>query len=152
MDDDVTLGFAREWLRKRAARGERCPLCRQFTKVYRRNINSGMARWMIRFYLAGAHDGNFHSHRLTSRGAGDWSLLEHWCLILRNPNMSGHWQLTGPGMSFVHNTLRVPEYAVLYDSNLQGLEGAMVGIEECLGRKFNYLDLMAQRPESGEPS
>jgi hypothetical protein len=49
----MTLADAQKWLAERVKGGARCPCCNQFTKVYRRQINSGMARSLIAMYLHG---------------------------------------------------------------------------------------------------
>lgn len=48
--DATPLKDVKEWLRARVRRGERCPCCTQFAKVYRRKLNTGMARVLIWLY------------------------------------------------------------------------------------------------------
>lgn len=52
----ITLAEAQQWLAERITGGARCPCCNQYSKVYRRQINSGMARSLIAMYRAGGLD------------------------------------------------------------------------------------------------
>ena len=150
--DSSTLGEARDWMRDHASKGDRCPCCRQFVKVYRRKLNSGMAAWLIRFHRATDSDRQYHDAiRTVARGAGDWSLLSHWGLVGPHPDKPGFWRETLLGVRFVHRITSVRSHAVLYDGHLLRLDGDPVEIEWCLGNRFNYDELMGERPRSEEP-
>jgi hypothetical protein len=151
MDDSVTLGEARSWLRDRAAKGERCPCCRQNVKVYRRKLNAGMAAWLIRFMLATRY-GEWRHFRATARGSGDWSILRFWGLIEKSEDEVGVWRVTKLGRDFASRRVLVLSHAVIYDNQCLRLDGDPITVVNALGRKFDYQELMRERPYSNQPS
>ena len=149
----TSLGEARAWLRKRVGEGERCPCCQQFAKVYKRSINSSMARALVTMYRVAGTDWVKMSDAL---GAGkvdraDEAKLRYWKLIEEEPELrpdggrAGWWRVTDLGRQFVLGTVTVPKYAHVYDGRCLGLEGAPVRIEEALGNRFDLSELMALR-------
>jgi hypothetical protein len=152
LQDSATVTEARDWLREKSAKGDRCPCCRQFVKVYRRKLNAGMAYWLVRFYrLTGGDDGWYDVLRLLPRGAGDWSVLKHWGLIEKHRDHQGYWKITSDGADFARNQITEPSHVILYDDRLLRFDGGETTIREALGKKFDYAELMGERPESGEP-
>jgi hypothetical protein len=146
MDDAATLGEAREWLRARVKEGERCPCCTQFAKIYRRNINSGMARALITQWRYARYD---YAHtaglaRWTHEAAQLvwWGLLESEGIKREDGGRTAWHRITPQGGLFVTNDIRVPKYAVVYDGRLMRLEGKNIGIMDALGKRFNYRELM----------
>lgn len=159
MDDTASLGDARAWLRLQTAKGAECPCCRQLVKVYRRKLNSSMARALIHFYR-NAGQGYFHADRLMKgrQGSrGDYVKLAGWDLIEPRKDdetekkHSGWWRLTLAGIDFVMCLRRVPSHSIIYNGRVLRLEGEPTDIEQALGRHFDYRELMAERPRSGEP-
>lgn len=152
MPDGVTLGHAREWLRDQAKeKGARCPCCTQFTKIYPRAINSHSARVLIAMWHKGGRESrgwvNLPDLNL---GHADEAKTRYWGLIERYPDLlrddgsdrTGWWRLTADGVAYVNNRLRIPKYAHVFDSRLLGFDGEPVGIEDALGRRFDYRELM----------
>lgn len=149
-----TLEAARADLREHLLAGEAvpCPCCTQLAKIYRRRIHSTMARNLVAMYRTAPPDGWVHVPTLVSslgvRNGGDEGKLAHWGLIEAaterrdDGGKSGWWKLTNLGRSFARNTVSVPKYAVLYDGNLQRLEGELVTVDDCLGERFDYRELM----------
>ena len=162
--DSGTLEAAREWLRDQAARGDRCPCCRQFVKVYRRKLNSGMARALILFYQLdrrGKPGRWLHwrdANGSIARFCAEYSKLGYWGLLEPKPHAigekksSGLWRITDAGRAFARNETQVFSHAKLYDSRLLALNGGAISIVDALGKRFNYAELMAERPSSSEPT
>jgi len=157
--DGMTLEEAREWLRKRIDKGAKCPCCRQFVKVYRRKLNSSMARALIHFYTHSPTQW-FHADTAmkTMPGSrGDYVKLAYWSLIEskvdQDPDArAGWWRVTSLGRKFVLNDgTTVDSHAVLYDGIVLRRDGDPISIVAALGRHFNYNELMAERPFSLEP-
>jgi len=84
-------------------------------------------------------------------GGGDYAKLRYWNLIEKSPinpdpekKSSGLWKLTPEGREFAQNKAttnkicyyRKPEGGVL------GFEPEQISIVDCLGKKFNYEELM----------
>lgn len=148
----TTLDVAKQWLRKRADRGENCPCCGQRVQFYRRKINSGMARALIAMYRAAGTDWVHKPTALKGLGAAarDESLLRYWGLmeeesaVRADGGRSGWWRVTPQGEAFLLDISRVPKYATIYDGRLLGMDATqMVNIRDALSDKFNYNELMA---------
>ena len=55
---------------------------------------------------------------------------------------SGYWRVTDKGRGFLALQITVPKTAVVYNNRLERLEGVFITIQEALGKKFNYEELM----------
>lgn len=148
-NDQTTLGEARAWLRARVEDGATCPCCTQLAKVYRRRIHAAMARDLI--IAARASDGEwFHVRTVLGHDGGDFAKLTYWGLIQDDADAvrddgstrTGWWQVTSMGVKFAHNRCTVPKYARIYDGRLLSLKGEEVTVRDCLGKRFNYEELM----------
>lgn len=152
--DMENIGAARRWLREQAATdGACCPVCRQFTKVYRRGISAGMARLLI---IAYTRHGTAEWHLPTLVGAsGDNAKLAHWGLIEAIPGergdgspRTGWWRLTDLGVRWVSGDVGVPRYIRIYNSTFRGFDPTAEQwwtVHDALGEKFDYTALMADR-------
>jgi hypothetical protein len=167
------LATARDWLHNKLDDGAQCPCCDQHAQRYYRTLNSGIGRWLLAL-VAMRPEGatNWVStkdviqHAAARRGFGSSlgsgeapSLLPFWGLIETRPSddpdkkHSGVWRPTKDGYDFAHDRKRVPRRAVVYNNVLDRLEGDLIGIRECLGKKFSYDELMgAGRMVSAEKS
>lgn len=141
-----TIKEGKEWLRSRLRDGAACPVCRQHAQMYRRKVNSGMARSLIHMYrLAGT--GWVHVSVIGARSREEgklkyWSLVEEQQANGLHGGRAGYWRVTPAGESFLKETLKIPKYAKVYNGRCYGMEGPLVGIREALGTKFDYNDLM----------
>lgn len=153
-DDKMTILEARTILRKLAMEGGHdCPVCTQFSKVYKRKIHASMAAAMVSIYRASYMEQKHWveiSKLLPHNQVADAAKLRYWGLIEEEPSVrsdgserTGFWRVTMRGMEFVREVRTVPKYAKLYDGRSLGLEGDQVGIRDALGAKFNYSQLMA---------
>jgi len=158
----MTLADARAHVKKFAEVGLFCPCCDQFVKVYRRKITSAMTRALIELYKA-----TTNAYKLLKQATGsDWvhmptllaskrlqrsdeAKLVYWELIepftgTREDGSSrnGHYRITPKGIAFVSGSLPVPKYAYVSNSKVIRFSDEKVGIEACLGDKFNYRELM----------
>jgi hypothetical protein len=141
------LDEAQAWLRARVEDGETCPCCKQFAKIYPRQIHSTIARALIKVYNAST-PGEFVHLARTAGPACEGGKARYWGLIEEESDVvdggrSGWWALTNLGRSFVRNTIRIPKYAFVYDKRCLRLDGPEVDIRDCLGTKFSYAELMA---------
>lgn len=148
LPDSTPLGVARDWTRKHAEDGVACPVCTQRVQVYKRKLNSGMARSLIAMYAIGGTD---WVHVPTAIGARSreegklayWGLVEESLTPRDDGGRAGWWRVTTKGEAFVRMQLRVPSHARVYNGNVLGLMGTYVTIADALGTKFNYSELMA---------
>ena len=139
---------AQEWLRGQLAEGARCPCCTQFAKVYRRKVNSAMARALIYQYRTAGME-YAQTTRLcpwTHEAAqlSWWGLLEEEPVRRDDGGRSSWWRVTELGARFARNEILIPKYALIYDGRLQRMDSEKrVSIVDCLGVKFNYSELMS---------
>lgn len=148
LDESVPLGHAKQWLRDRVEDGAECPCCTQYAKVYRRKINSGMARALINQWRAAGQQ-LVHTKDLWLKFSKEAAQLQWWGLIAQDQTprddggQSGWWNITDLGADFIRNRLSVPKYAYVYDGRLLRLDTSKsVNIIDCLGTRFDYQELM----------
>lgn len=145
---NVLLVQAKAWLRARIDEGARCPCCNQFAKVYKRKINSAMAKALIQFYRAGGTTQFIHGPTLLGGARADEGKLRYWGLLEeeteRRPDggRAGYWRVTPVGELFVQGKSTVYKYARVYDGRCLGLVGDQVTIKDALADKFDYAELM----------
>lgn len=153
----ATLEEVRKHIAERVADGVQCPACSRFAKRYKRKLNSSMAAALIGFYrhVAGLSEWvHIPKETQISRLGGDWAKLSYWGLIEtrvdqeredNGPN-SGFWRITDKGISFVRGEISVPTHVLTYDAAMLGFDDSeMTTIQEALGKKFDYNELMGTR-------
>jgi hypothetical protein len=148
--DGMSLVEAKEWLRARAERGARCPCCTQNAKIYKRPINSGIARALITMYRTSGTDWLYKPSVLKGQGAAArdesiaryWGLIEEELTVRPDGGRSGWWRVTPKGEDWILERLLIQRRAWIYDGRLLKFDGPMVGIRTALGTKFNLNDLM----------
>ena len=126
-----------------------CPTCGRFTKVYRRKLNSTVAKQLIHLYKSGGDKEFLHSkYFVNGTGSGDLTKGKYFKLIESASNYdkgkknSGLWRLTQLGIDFVLGSSKIPKYIFIFNDKVQGVSQIEVGIQESLGEKFNYQQLM----------
>ena len=147
--DDMTLREAKNLLREAVYDGAECPCCTQYAKVYKRTINSQMAQTLITMHRAQTGDEWLHLPTLLGRKQADEAKLRYWGLIEEQPGVRddgsarvGWWRLTALGARFALGVAAVPKYALVYNGRCLGFDGPRVTIQDALGDRFNYDDLM----------
>lgn len=161
---NMTLVEAKAWLEGKLDDGVACPCCGQFAKLYRRKLNSSMARALILFFKTyGWEEQWVHVPTETglSRLGGDWAKLALWGLIEERGDErddggkhSGWWRITHLGVRFVRNQMRIPRFVFLYDGAVMRFDPlTTVNIRDALGDHFDYRELMgyAEEEAMGEP-
>lgn len=142
----------KDWLMQRKGQQGNCPCCGRYAKIYKRRLNSTMAKQLIRFYHLGAANEFVHTSKVVAgTGVGDFSKMRIWGLLKpakikpkNGSNTSGKWKLTADGVAFVENRRPVRQYAHIYLDELIEFSGDAVSIIDCLKSKgFNYHELMA---------
>jgi len=111
-----------------------------------------MAKWLIKLARAAvlSPEGWVHTTEIASKG-GDYAKLKFWGLIEQKPHEddpskkdSGFWKPTSKGVEFVQARCNVPRVALVYNGKLIKFENdnETVSIIDCLGKKFDYRELM----------
>ena len=93
-----------------------------------------------------------HHSALSYRGR-DYSYIQLWDLATTEKageedagRMSGLWRPTPLGIRFATNLGRVYSHVQTYDNEVVGYAGGRVSVVECLGKHFNYRELMGEAP------
>jgi hypothetical protein len=149
----ITLADAQQWLADRVTSGARCPCCNQYSKVYRRQINSGMARSLIAMYLHGPQGQWVHLPTQVGARSREEGKLRYWGLVEEQVDIqradggrAGYWRLTDAGRAWVTGRCTVPKFAAVYNNTVLRHYGDEISITDALGTKFNYTELMGSHP------
>ena len=159
----MTVSEAKDELFKELAEGKhlRCPVCEQSCKRYKRKITSAMAVALIhiyRYYRKHAPDDWLHVEEylkgiqgLPASIRGDFPKLRYWSLIEacegERPDGSkrvGYYRITKYGNAFVEGIISVQKHAYIYNNKLLMFSPDKTTIQEALGEKFDYTELMKQ--------
>jgi hypothetical protein len=152
----TTIEEAKTWLVKHAVAGHPvdCPVCEQRVVIYKRKLNSGMARVLIRaarlaltkedphrwLHIHDIFGGPKQDHR-------DWPLLRWWgFLVPRDKHTaaekaSGFWCVTEEGFNFLRG-YDVPRRVHIYNNTCVGFSKERTNVSEALGDHFSYRELL----------
>jgi hypothetical protein len=156
---NTTLADAQQYVLDNRDEGVRCPCCDQFAKVYRRKLNTGMARsllWLVGKSLRNTKDGTEPDGWVhLGKEAPQWvqrsrelAKLVHWNLVEQAVNedttkrTSGIWRPRPLGRSFVFGMTTLPKRVYLYNNSVLGFDEETTTIQDALGAKFDYAELM----------
>lgn len=129
-----------------------CECCGRWSQIYRRKIHHSVAAWLIRLYKAGGDKDFIEVVNLRIPGmtaSSDYCIAKFWNLIEQKTNTdedkrsSGYWKLTARGVDFVRGLEDIPQVALVFDDQVIGFDGKQQFIQQCLGDKFKYPELMA---------
>lgn len=153
----TTLTQAKDWLREQLRKkGGVCPCCTQLSKVYKRKLNSTMARGLV--WLVGQAGADRRWVDVSSEGpkwllgkGGTLATMSHWGLIESKGNetsgkrCSGVWRPTTKGVGFLLGRIKVAKYVFLYDGSALRFSDEQLSIAEALGQRFHYGQLMREQ-------
>jgi len=160
----TTIAVAQKMLQEKALKGAICPCCRQMVKMYEREITSTMAYTLIILhkhfsdFKDWTHLPSFLSQMSVLGSAvrgGDFAKLRYWGLLEEKPiekltdkrkdgsKRVGFYRMTEKGHQFAKGEVKIPKVALVYNGKHFGFAPGEVTIQECLGKEFNYDDLMA---------
>jgi hypothetical protein len=147
-----TMQEAKDYLRTNLQKGANCPCCGQYVKLYKRKLNSGMAYALVKIYRF-QYDNWFHINDLLEKKIAlaqlEMPRLQYWRLVERKDNEddptkkhSGVWRLTDRGIAFVEGMIYVKKHVYVFNSKCYGFSEEETTIQEALGDKFDYEELM----------
>lgn len=157
----TTIAEASSLFRARLAEGApvKCPCCKRIGRIYRRRLNAGMARVLVRFYQLA--DGWLHVRDIFG-GLGqkhrDWPLLRLWGLVeprtkhTKDEPSRGFWRLTEKGRAFVEGRASVPKFVFVFDGERTGASEDVTDIGGALGKRFDYAELMTRSVAASPPT
>lgn len=149
--EESTLKEAKAFLNSNYEKGTQCPCCNQLVKLYKRKLNSGMARTLIELYKCGdrfIHVKN-HLRKQQLNNTHDFTLLRHWGLIIApdeesTGQASGLWKITERGKKFCKGEMVVNRHVLIVVNRHLGFSDEKTTIQDSLGSRFNYNELMKE--------
>jgi len=148
-----TLKEAKQSLRINFIKGSHCECCGQFVKLYKRKLNSGMAITLYQIWKYNKFSYVNVKSFLREQGFQnnhDWTLLRHWGFLEEKiekddiRKSSGVWRITPMGLKFIMNELETKKHVLLFDNKFQGWSDETTTMEQSLGNKFKYPELMSE--------
>jgi hypothetical protein len=148
---ESTLKEAKAFLNRNYEKGTQCPCCNQMVKLYKRKLNSGMARTLIELYKCGdrfVHVKN-HLREQQLNNTHDFTLLRHWGLITApdeesTGQSSGLWKITEKGNKFCEGEIVVNRHVLIVVNKHLGFSDEKTTIQDSLGSRFDYNELMRE--------
>lgn len=162
MTTETTLSEAQALVRSHweDPHGIACPCCGQKVYIYKRKLTGSMARALIALWQ---HEETIpfgeYTHierliklqpRLSTAVRSNCTLPKHWGLLDQQPGVredgssrTGYFRLSSLGREFVTGGARVHLRACLFNNKLIGMTGPQVTIQEVIGTKFDYEELMS---------
>jgi len=149
-----TIEDAQQYIWQHRRRGVACPCCDRVCKVYKRTVTGGMARWLIELVKLWRKTGgrwvDITQKPMTDyHRSGDYGKLVYWGLCEPKPNTdrrktrrSGLWRPTELGVAFVSDQKPIARYCHVYLNKPIAFSGPDVTIQQALGTKFSYADVM----------
>lgn len=153
---DEAKALLKKELREELEKGSECPVCTQFAKMYKRSLYASVAYDLMRlYYKCKYEDKYYHIGEFSARkssGGGDFAKLLYWELVEEMPKdpddtttrTSGYWKITDRGIDFVDGNLTITSHVKLYDGKSFGFVGDQISIQDALGDKFDYAEIMGK--------
>ena len=155
----MDLKQAKQQVQDNLEKGDHCPCCGQFAKLYKRKLNSAMvaALVLINKYFKENPDAEWlhvenylKSLNIPAAVRGDFPKLRHWGLLEAKTGIRedgskrvGLYKVTLRGQAFLSGILKVPSRVHLYNQEVLGFSGKEIRVEKALGNKFRYSELMS---------
>ncbi len=118
--------------------GSICMCCGQHVRQYRRKLSRPMAEALTILYKHGGITDYVHGPAVLGKMRGEEARLSYWGLIeelkQKRPDggRRGYWRVTPKGELFLEGHISVPEYALVYNAQFQGLHGDPIYIKDAL--------------------
>jgi hypothetical protein len=149
----TTIQGGRDWIEANRMLAKICPCCDQDVKRYKHPLYAGYAACLValvRLYKKEPRWYHVDDHVLKiipkyhDMGKCKYFGLAEQCPNEDDPrrNYSGLWRPTQYGIDFVEGNAFIPMYMVRENRQLIRTEGAPVNIHWCLGKQWDYEELM----------
>jgi len=150
------LSVVKKHLKDNFNEGTECPACSQYVKLYPRKLTSAMAYGLI-LLVNSEKTEYFHvedflkEEECPSSIRGDIAKLRHFGLLDKlvvkredGSTRAGYYKVTDKAREFVDNKATVPKSVNLFNNQVYGYDDEQITIEDALGNKFNYNELMGR--------
>ena len=139
-------------------KGTDCPCCGQLVKLYRRRLHAEMAVFLCKLVKRYDEYPRFYSTREIIGGgpksSTDGAYLTRWGLVEKEKaenhagGKAGKYKPTGKGLTFASDRASVASHVFLLCGKVVGFSDTTVTIQECLGAKFSYSELMSTEKQN----
>lgn len=144
------MDSAREhWKETISHEGGHCPVCDRWGRIYKRNINSTMAKSLL--WLA-SNEGWVDIPNKAPRWlvrSNQLPTLKWWGLVERKPvdkkantKHSGIWRMTENGIDFALKGKSIPKSVFTYNDMVEFTSAEEVKIQDCFKDYFDYKEVM----------
>ncbi len=141
------IEFVKDWMEPQLKDGVDCPCCGRFTKVYRRNLNSGMVRFLMDFYNRHGTNrvsiANYHVTDQQHAHHQEYEKLPHWGLLEHDNSIPRRWWIKKLGRQFINGQVTVNKYVWLKHGVCVDKSIGQISIKQAIGNKFSYEKLMS---------
>lgn len=154
MNDKRKEAISREIEFPDADAGFHCPCCGSFCKRYRRKLNANACMVMIAMFRKKKFGFVKIEEFMRVNGyqrSGDFPYLVHWGMLEKmegeradGSKKNGFYKLTEKGRDFVQRKIKAKATLIIYNGKVEGFEGDEISIEQALGKKFDYRELMGE--------
>lgn len=131
-----------------------CDCCGSYVKRYSRHFNSNMAIALILLYRFNVNGFIKVEDFLIKNGqkrCGDFSYLVHYRFLEKQvgkrydgSKKNGYYRLTSLGILFVEGKIKAHKRFIMLNGKFMGFEGEEITIQEALGKKFSFNELMGK--------
>lgn len=146
-----TIEEAKAYLKENWKKGVKCPCCNQLCMLYDRKIDRDLSLSLIKIYKLQQDTGKswVHVQNELKFTSGNYGKLRFWGLLVprgdepeKDTKTSGYWSITELGKKFVNGKVSIPKSVLVYDNKKYGQSDKLVTIQEALGKKFSWSELM----------
>jgi hypothetical protein len=143
-----TLKEAQEFVEANKVNTCLCPCCGQSAIQFRKPMIGSAVADLVR--LVGIYEKTrdvVHINKFTKQRSNFYTLF-YWGLIERASNLkvegkksAGFWRPTPKAIEFVNGKIYLNKYAETYNNKLVKLTGDLIGVNDALGKKFDFREL-----------
>ena len=148
----MSLDEARaKWSASIRQKGDYCPCCDRWGKIYPRQFNATMARSLIWLATWTANDGWCDVPNYAPKSVVRTNQLpttRWWGLTERQPSgdstikNSGWWRVTDKGNQFARGMIRVPRKVFTYNDKVLNFSLDLIQISDAFKTRFDYEEVM----------
>ncbi len=148
----IEFDFDTPVVEDRVSKGYVCSCCGSYVKMYCRSLNCNMAIACIALYRYSKGEYVHVEKFLSKHGyqrCGDFSYLRFYNFIEKKAGKredgstrTGLYRLTGLGVMWVEGKITAKSKFKILNNQFKGFEGKDITIQEALGVKFRYDELM----------
>lgn len=146
-DVDLTLADAISRHKFALDRGIHCVVCGRYNQIYKRVINSEMARILADmakvFETAPPKSGYLHVYNQIGARCGEYAQMQFWGLIEPSSESGGEWRPTVKGLEFARGEATVRSHVITLNDKVIGFDGKQITIADAHKTPFTKNELIS---------